>query len=174
MGYDRPARALHWIIALAVLAMIPAGLVMIRDGIPRGLQDTLFIFHKNTGTLILLAMLVRAAWRAAHPPPPRPALPRWQARAATLNHAALYVLLVVMPVSGYVRVRAGGFPIEALDAMGLPGLVPRSDALAEAAQSVHYVAAWALIAAVALHVAAALHHGIVRRDGIVARMWPPL
>ncbi len=172
-GYDRPARAFHWITALAVLLMIPAGLIMIRDGLPRGVQDALFIFHKNTGVLVLILMLLRAAWRGTHPAPPRPPLPAWQERAASLNHLALYLLLLVMPVSGYIRVRAGGFPVEALDALGLPALVPRSEPLEEVAQAVHYYSAWLLIAAVALHLAAALYHGAIRRDGILGRMWPP-
>lgn len=170
--YAHPARALHWIVALLVLGMIPVGFLMVREGLPRPLQDTLFIFHKNTGVLVLLLMLARTAYRGLNPPPSRPSLPIWQERAAAANHALLYLMLFVMPLSGYIRVRAGGFPIEALDAIGLPALVPESEALAELAKAVHYYAAWTLVALVALHVAAALHHGLVRRDGILARMWP--
>ena len=57
-GYRPPARALHWLVALAVLSMIPAGLVMTREGIPRPLQDALFLFHKNLGTLLIPVILV--------------------------------------------------------------------------------------------------------------------
>jgi cytochrome b561 len=71
-------------------------------------------------------------------------------------------------------VRAGGFPIEALDAIGVPPLVPRSEALASAAQTVHFLGAWAISALIALHVAAALYHGLVVRDGVFGRMWPPV
>jgi cytochrome b561 len=173
-GYRTPARLLHWIVAVLVLMMIPAGFVMVQQGIPRGLQNTLFIFHKNMGVVILLIVIARLAYRRFNPPPPLPeAMPHLQRRIAELSHLALYTLLILMPLAGYIRVRAGGFPIEWLDALGAPTLVPRSDALAEAAKTVHYFGALAITALVALHVGAALFHGIVRRDGVFSRMWPP-
>jgi cytochrome b561 len=147
---------------------------MVQSGLDRGLQNALFIYHKNVGVLLLLLVVLRLAWRWRNPPPPKPSsLPAWQARIAGLTHGALYALLFVLPVAGYVRVKAGGFPIESLDALGVPALVPRSDALAELAKSVHYAAGLAIIAVIALHVGAALFHGIVRRDGVFSRMWPP-
>jgi cytochrome b561 len=87
--------------------------------------------------------------------------------------AALYGLLLVMAISGYIRVRAGGFPIEMLDALGVPGFVPRSDALAQAAQRVHGVARFPLMALIVLHIAAGLKH-LIARDGVFGHIWPPL
>jgi cytochrome b561 len=100
-------------------------------------------------------------------------LPAWQHRAAGLSHLALYALLVIMPVAGYIRVKAGGFPIETLDWLGLPSLVARSDAVAEAAKTLHYLGGLAIAALIGMHIAAAAFHGIVRRDGVFSRMWPP-
>ncbi|MFC3568188.1 cytochrome b [Paracoccus simplex] len=174
-GYRTPARLFHWIVALAVLLMIPAGLIMTREGLDRGLQDTLFIFHKNTGTLLIPVILARIVYRRLHPPPPLPdSVPGWQRRAAAVSHLTLYVLLVVMPLSGFVRVRAGGFPIELLDAMGAGRWLPKSEALAGAAQGLHFLAALLLIAVLAVHVSAALQHALLRRDGVWQRIWPPL
>nr|WP_111298716.1 cytochrome b [Paracoccus saliphilus] len=173
-GYGTTARVLHWIVAAAVLAMIPAGLIMVRDGLDRGLQDVLFIFHKNLGSILIPIVALRVIWRITHPAPPLPAtLPAWQRRAARGSHLALYVLMVALPLSGYVRVRAGGFPIEGLDALGLPALVGRSKSLAEVASTVHAVAAFALIAVLAVHLGAALHHALIRQDGVWGRIWPP-
>lgn len=170
-----PARLIHWLMALLVLAMIPAGLIMTQSGIDRGLQNTLFIFHKNTGIVLLILIVVRIIYRLGHKPAPLPAdIPQWQQRIAGLSHFALYTLLFVMPIAGYVRVKAGGFPIEALDAIGLPSLVPRSDALAEVAKSIHYYAGYVIAGLIAMHIGAALHHAIIRKDGVFSRMWPPL
>jgi cytochrome b561 len=143
--------------------------------LPRAVQNGLFIFHKNIGVVVLLLMLVRLVWRWMRPPPDLPTdVPGWQRRVAAVSHAGLYVLAIVVPVAGYVRVRAGGFPVEWLDGLGAPSLVPRSDALAQVAQTAHYVAALGFAALVGLHVLAAIYHGTIRRDGVFGRMWPPL
>lgn len=172
-GYPTPSRWLHWLTALVVLATIPVGAVMNRDDISRDLQNTLFIFHKNVGVVILVLVALRLLVRATTTTPPLPAsLPAWQRQAAAISHGALYLLLIVMAVSGYVRVVAGGFPIEGLDALGIPPLVPRSDTLAENAQWVHFNVRFVLVAFIILHIAAAIQHAVIKRDGVFARMWP--
>lgn len=173
LTYRLPARLLHWGMAFLVLGMVPVGFLMLDDSIGRAARNTMFILHKNLGVLMLVLIAVRLIYRWRNPPRLTPvALPKVQAFAARMTHLGLYILLAVMPLSGYVRVRAGGFPIEALDALGVPALVPRSDALAEFAKAVHLYAAYGIILLMALHIAAAAFHGIVKRDGIFSRMWP--
>lgn len=172
--YRGPARLIHWTMAALVLASIPVGVLMIQDGLSRSFQNSLFIFHKNAGVLLLILIVVRIAYRLTHPPAPLPSdLPPWQHKIAGLSHIGLYGLLLLMPVAGYIRVKAGGFPIESLDALGIPSLVPRSDALAEVAKTVHYFGSYAIGGLIAMHIGAALFHGIVRKDGVFSRMWPP-
>ena len=173
--YRQTARLIHWTMALLVLAMIPVGLIMTQEGLDRSVQNSLYIFHKNVGVFLLIVILVRVFYRSRHSPASLPAeIPGWQRQAAWLSHMALYVLLLIMPIAGYIRVKAGGFPIEALDALGVPSLVPRSDALAETAQTIHSLGGRALAAFVALHIGAALYHGIIRKDGVFSRVWPPV
>lgn len=172
--YRWPARLLHWIMAVLVLGSLAAGFLMLQEGLDRATQNTLFVFHKNVGVVMLILILLRLAYRGRHRPAPLPAeVPTWQRIGAALSHGALYALLLIMPVTGYVRVKAGGFPIEMLDALGVPALVPRSDALAEVARTIHHYGGWILAALIGLHIAAALYHGVVRRDGVFSRMWPP-
>jgi cytochrome b561 len=174
-GYTTTGRLLHWIVAVMVLATIPIATVMIREGITRSTQDTLFILHKNGGVIILLLVLARIGWRLTHPPPPLPAtVPPIQQFAARAVHLGLYAMLIFMAATGYTRVAAGGFPIEMLDALGVPRLAPRSDALAETAQTLHRYGRLVLIALIFLHVGAALFHAVVLRDGVFSRMWPPV
>lgn len=172
--YPGTSRLIHWVMAVLVLGMIPIGFWMVQDGLGRGLQNFLFISHKNIGTLLLLLVVLRLINRWRNPPSLDPInLAPVQAFAAHMTHIALYGLLVIMPLAGYIRVRAGGFPIESLDALGIPALVPRSDALAEAAKAVHFYGSYAIAALLVMHIGAACLHGFVLKDGVLARMWPP-
>lgn len=174
-AYRPTARLLHWLIAALLLTTIPIGNFMTTDGLARSTQNAMFIFHKNVGVLILLLMIARLAYRLAVPPPPLPAsVPDWQQRIAGITHGLLYLLVFVMALSGYIRVVAGGFPLEALDALGVPRLAPRSDDLAETAKAVHATTRLVLVPLILVHVGAALFHGIVKRDGVLSRMLPSL
>ena len=84
-GYGTTARMLHWLVAALILAMIPVGLLMVQDGLDRGLGDALYLFHKNVGSLLIVIIAVRLVWRLTHPPAPLPAtMPGWQRRVAGL------------------------------------------------------------------------------------------
>ncbi|WP_282096082.1 cytochrome b [Epibacterium ulvae] len=176
MKKHRPfARLMHWGMAVLVVGMVAIGFVMIQKGLPRPVQNFLFITHKNLGVLMLVLIVVRMAYRWLRPPALAPvALPPVQRMAAHLSHLGLYLLLLIMPLAGYIRVRAGGFPIEFLDRLDLPTLVPRSKELAAAAKAVHYYGSYALAGLILLHIAAAAYHGLIKRDGVMARMWPPI
>ena len=172
--YAVGTRLLHWVSAIMIVAMIPIGVIMQQEGMQRSTQDLLFIMHKNGGVILFVLVALRLIWRAASPAPALPAhMPAWQVKAASGVQWGLYIMLLVMAVSGYVRVRAGGFPVEMLDALNAPALVPRSDALAETAQTIHSNARFVLVALILVHVGAALKHAFAR-DGVFGRIWPPL
>jgi len=170
-GYSFVARFLHWTMALLVLAMLVLGFVMVQDGIAKPIRGLLFMLHKNTGVLILALVVIRFVWRKIDPPPALPdSVPVWQRSLAHFNHSALYLLLFLMPIVGYVRVKAADLPIESLDAMGLGRLAPVSEPLADVASTLHQIGALALTFFVALHLLGAFYHGVIRRDGVYSRM----
>lgn len=138
------------------------------------LSDPLFVAHKGLGAVLLLLVLTRLAWRLTHRPPPLPDFvsPREQ-RIAEATHITLYLLLVVMVVSGYVRTVGDGYPIELLDVLGVPPLMPIKPRVAAIAWVVHQFTAVALVAVIAVHVSAVLRHHVIDGHPILARMWPP-
>lgn len=162
---------LHWTVAgLILLVQIPAGLAMLRVG--QGLlQDTLFTLHKNMGLIILLLVFFRLGWRLANPVPRLPEdLPALQARLARLTHGLLYVLLILLPVSGFLYTAFGGFPVPFLLLVDLGPLLPKNETLAAIWKVVHLGSIAALALVLALHVLGALQHALIRRDGILQRM----
>jgi cytochrome b561 len=169
--WGRGSIALHWTIAaLILLVQVPAGLTMNRVG-PGLLQNILYDTHKMTGLTVFALVVIRLVWRWANPVPELPAdLPPWQAVLARATHVLLYLLILAMPVSGFIYTAAGGFPVPLFYLANLADLVPVNKPVAAVAKAVHLNLIWALLAVVLLHVAGALYHHLVRRDGILRRM----
>jgi cytochrome b561 len=168
--YTPTAIALHWIIALAVIAQFTWGWVM--QSIPKqppGLRADAFNMHKSIGLTILALMMLRALWRWRHPAPPLPAMPAWQARVARSNHLVIYLCLFLMPLAGYLGSVFSGYPVKYFG-VTLPAWGWKDEAVKNAMSIAHFAVSWVLLAAVALHVAAALKHWLWDRDGLVARM----
>ncbi|MEX2048789.1 MAG: cytochrome b [Gemmatimonadota bacterium] len=173
-GYGTVARLLHWTIALLVVLQIPAGIAMTSEPLAAW-ADPLYIFHKGSGAVLLALVLARVVWRLTHRAPPFPDfMPPLEQRIAGATHVAIYVVLVLMVVSGYVRTVGEGFPIELLDAVGIPPLIPEMPRLARAMLVVHQFSAVALVGLVAVHISAVLRHRMIEGNPILERMWPPV
>ena len=168
--YTRTAITLHWLIALAVIVQFTWGWWM--QGIPKqppGMRVDAFNLHKSVGLTLLALMTVRMLWRWRHPPPPLPAMPPWQVQLVHFNHALLYVVLFVHPLSGYLGSVFSGYPVK-LFGLTLPAWGRNDPGLKNFFSASHFVTSWVLAGAVALHVAGALKHALVDRDGTLARM----
>lgn len=171
-GYGAVARSFHWLTFALLLVIVPIGLVM--ADLPRGqLQNASFITHESLGLTVLGLSLLRLLWRFAHPPPPAPAgLTPLERRASATVHALLYLLLLVMPITGYAFVTFSGITLHYLGLVEVPALVVKDKPVGETFLWLHARLQWAIYALVLLHVAAALHHHLVRRDSVLARMLP--
>lgn len=173
-GYGTGTRLFHWVTTALVMLMIPAGVLMTSDGF-EGIRDALFIIHKGTGSFLLVIVSLRVLWKlAARDSPGKPPdMSDLQWRMATWAHRGLYALLLTMVVSGYVRTVGDGYPIEVLDVLGIPPLIPEMPRVARAFAVVHKATAFALTALISVHVGAVVHQTLVVRDGTIGRMWPP-
>jgi cytochrome b561 len=171
--YTATSQWLHWITALLILATIPIAWQMLemKPGLP--VRTVYFTAHKSIGVTILLLAVARLLWRSRHPAPPSPPdWPRWAVLAAKTNHVLLYVLLLAMPASGYLRSATDGHGISYLGLFDLPHL-PKDDAVSSLALAIHHAGQWPLYALVVLHMLGTAWHVVVRRDGALDRMLPP-
>ena len=181
--YSPTARFFHWTVATLVLATAPIGYIMVDredvkmdDGPAKvafeATTNTMFSTHKAIGVAILLLMIGRWVYRLSHGAPrSEPSLPGWQKGLSHAVHWSLYLLLLAVPIGGYLGIAYGGY----LDVFGvhLPSFgIGKNDALAESIFKVHGTAATIVLGLVAVHLAGSAYHGLVKGDGVVARMWP--
>ncbi len=169
--YSGIAVLLHWLIALMIFGSLALGLYMVGLKLsPTKLK--LYSWHKWLGVTIWLLAVARLAWRLGHPPPPNPPMPVWQYAAATVSHALLYTLVLVIPVTGWLFSSASGFPVVYFGVLQLPDLIAKSKDAADVLRAVHAYLNYGLMALVAVHIVAALKHHLVDRDPVLHRMLP--
>ena len=169
LRYTGTAIALHWLLALMILASFSVGLYM-ADLPFSPTRLKLFSWHKWAGVTILALSGLRLLWRLAHRPPVNLPMPSWQARVARATHGLLYALFFAVPLAGWAYSSAAGFPVVVFGVLPLPDWVGVDRDLAAALKLLHKGLAVSLAALVVLHVAAAFKHHFVDRDGLLHRM----
>lgn len=172
--YTATAQALHWVTALLMFSVVPLAWVMVALPHSASSRSFYFMLHKSVGLTILALVAVRLAWRASHPAPPSPdTLASWEHWAGRVSHWLLYLILLGMPVSGYVMSAAEGHAVSYFGLFTLPGL-PHSREAASVGFWIHVVTGqWAVYALIVLHLLATAWHVAIRRDAVLGRMLPP-
>ena len=170
--YTATAIAIHWLVAALIVGAFVIGLIAVELAVsPQKLK--LYSWHKWIGVSIALLALVRISWRLWHPAPALPpGMARWEQHVATGTHALLYLLLLAIPVTGWLMSSASGFPVVYFGVLPLPDLVAKDKALADTLKLVHYALNKTLLVLVVLHIAAALKHHVLDRDDVLTRMLP--
>lgn len=171
VGYSGFAKSLHWIVALCVLTTVPVGILMGRVGDP--LSGNLYNFHKSLGATILTLMTVRIIYRLIKGAPPHHNLPAFYRIAGSINHWALYIMLIATPIVGWVMNSAfggSGFPFFGL--FELPALISENKPLYDRLAPLHGFMGFTVGVLFCMHIGAALFHYFIRRDGVLQRMLP--
>ncbi|MEI6003114.1 cytochrome b [Paraburkholderia bengalensis] len=163
-------RALHWIMAVCILAMLFIGVGMVSTIRPDYL--TLVSIHKPLGIAILVLALIRLVVRLSRGAPALPAdMPEPMKLAAYLSHLAFYALMIALPLLGYGMLASADYPV-VVAGIRIPSLLPHSNELHTLLWNAHKYLALCFFALIVVHLAAALFHALVRRDGVFHAMAP--
>ena len=169
--YGLVAVALHWFIALAILALLGVGLWMTElKNSPTKIE--VYTWHKWVGLTVLGLAAFRLFWRLYRRPPPPLSAPTWQLRAAAGTHGLMYLLMLAMPITGWLQNSASGFPLSWFGLFKVPALIARDREAFVFWQQVHEWLAWTLMLMIALHLAATVKHHFIDRDSTLTRMLP--
>ncbi len=170
-GWGAVTRLFHWGMLLIYIGSISAGIYM--TGMPLGPQKLkVYALHKSIGLTLLGLAVLRLLWRLGEQRPAQAPMPAWQTRVSAATHALLYVLMLAIPLSGWLYNSAAGFPLQWFRLVNLPALAAADPALKALAHQLHVTGVVLLSALVVLHAAAALKHHLVDRDRTLVAMLP--
>jgi cytochrome b561 len=173
--YYSPARQLmHWLTVLLMFSILPVAWIL-----DSAVEETPKFFvwmdiHEALGLTILMLTALRIVWRVFDQPPQYSAkIAPWSHRCALRVHAGLLILMMVMPVSGYVWATGHGHDVAPFNLVRFPRIAFGQPLIGDAAEKVHLYCRWLVYALIALHLAGVSYHLIFKKDALLAKMLPP-
>jgi cytochrome b561 len=170
--YSATAIALHWLMAIGLIGLFAFGLYM--ADLPFSPSKLQFLsWHKWAGITLFMLAIARLAWRIAHRPPALPEhMSRGEQLVAHAGHGLLYLLMLAIPLSGWLMSSAKGVQTVYFGVLPIPDLLQKNKELGTLLQTVHWGLNMLLAAIVIGHVAAALKHHYIDKDDVLTRMLP--
>jgi cytochrome b561 len=171
LHYGTAAKLFHWLIAALLAVQYPIGWLM--PDLHRNMQPGApMTFHVSFGLTILTLIVLRLAWRLAHPVAPESSLPSWQRLSSELVHGMLYVMVLATTLTGWLFASYRGWSLTFFYLVPLPMLSSDNAAAGKTIDGLHQAAEWLLLVLIVVHVGAALAHIFIYRDRIMQRMLP--
>jgi cytochrome b561 len=166
------AQLFHW--TIVVLILVQFFLANQYNHLPLGMAKLGVIArHKSFGITIFVLAVLRLTWRLMNPAPALPnTLKPYERVLAHITHYALYAIILIMPLTGWIMSSARNFPVSWFGLVQLPDLVGKNQTIYDVMHATHDILAGTLIAVAALHVLAALKHHFFLKDDTLLRMLP--
>ncbi len=179
--YTSIAVVLHWTVSALIIANVV--LAWSVDSVPDEWARSVIDTHKSIGITVIGLALLRILWRIGHPPPAAPAQHAlWEKRLSFAVHMVFYVLLLALPISGWLHDSAwkdaASHPLQWFGMGNLPRLAWLTDMAPAAREAMHHqmgdIHEWfadVLYVMLALHVLGALKHQFRDHEAQFRRMW---
>lgn len=158
----------HWVLAILVIGLLGLGLYMTSLD-PSPARSKLYALHKSVGFIILVLGLIRIIWRIINITPIL-SMPWWEKTAALIVHWAFYILVLAMPLSGWLMSSAAGYPVSFFGLFNLPNLIEKNDYWRHFFADAHEVLSTILIVLIVIHVLATLKHHYYDKDNTLSRI----
>ncbi|MFP6806184.1 MAG: cytochrome b [Pseudomonadales bacterium] len=175
-NYSLLSKLLHWSMALAMFFLFGLGVYMIDLGYYDSNYTLSYSVHKAVGMIVLFVAAIQLMWAIVHKGPDMVStLRNWERVSAALMHKLLFVLIVFIPLSGYVIAAAVGQSVDIFGLIEIPAFFPdmfkpEDIAIEDIASEAHYYLAYGGAGFVVLHLLAALKHHFVDKDRTLRRM----
>ena len=168
-SFPTSAKVLHWLSAVLIISMLFVGVSMIQS--LATWHKTALQLHQSFGIVVLLLVVVRLLNRLFIQTPALPSdLSAMQHFAAKATQVLMHLLIIALPISGWLMRNAAGLPVNVFGAFELPIVISQSLTAYGFLREAHGIIAWSLFAVIVLHISAALQHGLIRQDSVLPSM----
>lgn len=178
--YGTFSKVMHWLMAAIIITLIAVGIYMAE--LPRDTdaqKQYAFQFygmHKSFGVVALLLIIVRLVWLRISPNPPLPAAFDAKERMVVEGlKKLLYLMMLLLPLSGYLMSNAGGHPIKFFGLFELPAIIGKSKAFGGIVHEMHEIGGWVILLLILAHMAGAIKHRLKEkgseRDILKRMLW---
>ncbi len=169
--YGAVSKALHWLIAGLMIALIALGWWMVDLSYYDTWYHDALLWHKTLGICVLFLVTLKLVWRGITSMPQADgSLKPIERLGSHIVHYALFIAMIVLPVSGYLVSASEGAAIEMFGGLSVPAIIVLDDQARDIAIAIHYYCAYGTLALVVLHAAAAFKHQFIDGTGILKRM----
>lgn len=170
--YSTLTIVMHWLMLILIIAVYAS--INLRELFPKGSdpRELLKALHFTLGLTVFLLVFIRVYARITSTTPNIiPALQTWQKVTSKAAHAFLYILMILMPILGWLTLSAAGksTPFYGLN---LPALIAENKDYAKTLKDTHETIGEIGYYVIALHAIAALFHHYVKGDNTLRRMLP--
>jgi cytochrome b561 len=170
--YSAVAQTFHWIIAGLIVTQFT--LAWMADDLPLGVHKlALLARHKSFGMTVLMLAVLRLVWRLFNRAPELPTgMSKIEKQLAKATHVLLYVLIFIMPLTGWLMSSAKNYSVSWFGRFTWPNLIGPNERAFDALRTIHQSLSWLLFAVALLHILAALKHHFWNKDDVLTRMLP--
>jgi cytochrome b561 len=170
LAYSTISKIIHWLTAIIVISIIPAGIIM--SELDEGpLQNWLFDMHRAFGVVVFFLALCRVLARRFYGvPAPYEGLTRFERIASTAAHHTLLALLFAMPLLGWMMMSTYRAEVSVFGLFTLPNILPENRAVYDVLAEIHEAGGMLMAVIIFVHAGAGLLHYYVRRDSVLQRM----
>jgi cytochrome b561 len=165
------SKTFHWLLALIIISLFGLGLWMTGLSYYDPWYKTAPNLHKSIGIIVMNLMLMRLIWRIINPTPkPLATHHSWERYLASSVHIALYLIVFLIGITGYLISTADGRAIEVFGLISIPSMGLFIEQQEDVAGWAHWALAWTLMTVVGLHFIGALKHHFIDKDSTLIRM----
>lgn len=170
-GFGLLTKLLHWFIALSIIGLIWLGWYMVDLTYYDKWYNKSLAWHKALGMLVLGAAIIKIVWQLYSPiPDTTEKLKRWEKIGAKAMHHNLLLMMILIPVTGYLISTSKGKPVDIFGWFELPALFTAEKELRDIIIEMHFYLAYATGVFALGHAAAAIKHQFIDKDSTLTKM----